>query len=154
MSGVSGSDLSALPLGSLSTRSGYVIVAWIWSAIWYVLLDPIKWMLCWVLNEDGFRDKKAWQKETKRTLERSSKEQMGEVYNGPGGMAPANYQNPLGRASMSKPVTAVLDRKSAAIVAINRNSMVGVFFLLWMWLGVGGLFEGGPGSNSLFRGRC
>lgn len=36
--------------------SGYVIVAWIWAAIWYVLLDPIKWALCWVLNEDGFRD--------------------------------------------------------------------------------------------------
>jgi hypothetical protein len=37
-------------------RSGYVIVAWVWSAIWYVMLDPIKWALAWVLNEDGFRD--------------------------------------------------------------------------------------------------
>jgi hypothetical protein len=37
-------------------RSGYVIVAWIWAAIWYLFLDPLKWLLCWALNEDGFRD--------------------------------------------------------------------------------------------------
>jgi H+-transporting ATPase len=36
--------------------SGYVIVAWIWSALWYLLLDPLKWIMCWILNEDGFRD--------------------------------------------------------------------------------------------------
>ncbi len=36
-----------------------MLVAWIWSAIWYVLLDPIKWALCWILNEDGFKDREA-----------------------------------------------------------------------------------------------
>lgn len=36
----------------------YVIVALIWSIIWYVALDPIKWAMAWALNEDGFRDMK------------------------------------------------------------------------------------------------
>ncbi|RMZ54903.1 hypothetical protein APUTEX25_000420 [Auxenochlorella protothecoides] len=35
---------------------GYVIVAWIWSAIWYMGLDPLKWALFYVLNEEGFRN--------------------------------------------------------------------------------------------------
>lgn len=34
---------------------GYIIVAWVWSAIWYLGLDPIKWALFYVLNEEGFR---------------------------------------------------------------------------------------------------
>ena len=34
----------------------YVIVALIWSIIWYVALDPIKWIMAWILNEDGFRN--------------------------------------------------------------------------------------------------
>ncbi|KAA8496232.1 Plasma membrane ATPase [Porphyridium purpureum] len=38
----------------------YVIVAWIWSAIWYFGLDPIKWLLMWFLAEDGFREKSLW----------------------------------------------------------------------------------------------
>ena len=40
-------------------RSYYVIVAWIWSIIWYLGLDPIKWMMMYALNEDGIRNKKA-----------------------------------------------------------------------------------------------
>ena len=48
--------------------SGYVIVAWIWSGIWYMGLDPIKWILCWILNEDGFRNKEAYQEEKKRQI--------------------------------------------------------------------------------------
>lgn len=39
--------------------SYYVIVAWIWSLIWYLGLDPIKWMMMYALNEDGWRDAKA-----------------------------------------------------------------------------------------------
>lgn len=34
---------------------GYVIAAWVWSLIWYIGLDPIKWFLFYVLNEEGFR---------------------------------------------------------------------------------------------------
>nr|QEH60479.1 H+-translocating ATPase P-type [Dunaliella maritima] len=114
------SDFTASVIGC----GGYVIVAWIWSAIWYVLLDPIKWILFWILNEEGFRDTMSWRESTKRSLDRRSKDDIGDKeFTGPSGMVPANYSNPLGRASMSKPVSAVLDRKSASLVAINRNSM-------------------------------
>ena len=45
--------------------SYYVIVAWIWSLIWYLGLDPIKWAMMYALNEDGIRNKNA-HKEAKR----------------------------------------------------------------------------------------
>ena len=38
--------------------SYYVVVGIIWSIIWYVGLDPIKWLMAYILNEDGFRDRK------------------------------------------------------------------------------------------------
>ena len=38
-------------------RRAYVLVAWIWSFIWHLPLDLIKWMMAYVLNEDGFRDR-------------------------------------------------------------------------------------------------
>ena len=34
----------------------YIVVALIWSIIFYVGLDPIKWLMAYILNEDGFRD--------------------------------------------------------------------------------------------------
>ncbi|KDD77131.1 hypothetical protein H632_c12p1 [Helicosporidium sp. ATCC 50920] len=34
---------------------GYVLVAWVWSLIWYLGLDLIKWIMFYVLNEEGFR---------------------------------------------------------------------------------------------------
>lgn len=101
--------------------SGYVIVAWIWSAIWYVLLDPIKWAMCYILNEDGFRDMVAYRKDAKHRLETISKDKANAV-EGPAGMVPPTYANPLGRASLSKPISAVLDRQSAAVVAVKRDS--------------------------------
>ena len=33
----------------------YVVAAWIWAAIWHLGLDPIKWMLFYFLDEEGFR---------------------------------------------------------------------------------------------------
>ncbi len=38
-------------------RRAWVIVAWVWSIIWYMPLDLIKWAMAYVLNEDGFRDR-------------------------------------------------------------------------------------------------
>ncbi len=60
-----------------------------------------------------------WRKEVRR-LERASKNPP--QYEGPGGMVAATAANPLGRASMSKPVAAVLARESAAVVPIRRDS--------------------------------
>ncbi len=33
----------------------YVVAAWIWAAIWSFGLDPIKWMMHYILNEEGIR---------------------------------------------------------------------------------------------------
>ena len=33
------------------------MVAWIWSFIWHLPLDLIKWAMAYILNEDGFRDR-------------------------------------------------------------------------------------------------
>lgn len=35
----------------------YAVVAWIWAFIWYIPLDLIKWIIAYILNEDGFRDR-------------------------------------------------------------------------------------------------
>lgn len=34
---------------------GYVIAAWVWAALWYLGLDPVKWGIYYLLNEEGFR---------------------------------------------------------------------------------------------------
>ncbi|KAJ9508211.1 hypothetical protein QJQ45_021608 [Haematococcus lacustris] len=102
--------------------TGYVIVAWIWSAIWYMPLDLVKWMMCWILNEDGFRDQPAWKKQKKHRPDAPHKNNQENEIMGPPGFAPANLSNPMGRTSMSKPVAHVLDRASAAVVTIQRNS--------------------------------
>ena len=101
-----------------------MICAWIWSLIWYVPLDPLKWIMVWVLNEDGIRNQLSFRKLTKDTLDRHSRDTVkGKEFAGPPGMVASNFTNPLGRASMSKPVSAVLDRNSASVVAIDRSSM-------------------------------
>jgi H+-transporting ATPase len=101
-------------------RSGYVLVAWIWSAIWYVLLDPIKWALCYVSDEDGFRTRKKGVKQGERRQELGRvSQQKGEAVTG---MTTATVSNPLGRASIAKPAAMVLDREKAAEVPVHRNS--------------------------------
>ncbi|MEW5300835.1 MAG: hypothetical protein WDW36_003735 [Sanguina aurantia] len=103
---------------------GYVIVAWIWAAIWYMGLDPIKWALCWILNEDGFRDLALHEATQKRDAEllRASKEQAGPVGPEIVGAAPASHLNPLGRASLTKPVNQYITGASASVVPVMRTS--------------------------------
>lgn len=104
---------------------GYVIVAWVWSAIWYMGLDPIKFALCWILNEDGFRDRKAFEEaQAKSTaLDRRSRESNPDNNTMDlHGVVGATHLNPLGRASLTKPVNQYIQSASAAIVPIARNS--------------------------------
>ena len=63
---------------------GYVIVAWIWSILFYLGLDPIKWAMAWAMNEDGFRT---------RTLNRRRQQPPPEVR--PGMCAAATSQDGL-----------------------------------------------------------
>lgn len=37
----------------------YVLVAWVWSIIWHMGMDPLKFIMMWVVNEDGFRDQRS-----------------------------------------------------------------------------------------------
>ena len=39
----------------------YVIAAWIWAAIWSFGLDPIKWLMHYILNEEGIREQSLYQ---------------------------------------------------------------------------------------------
>lgn len=103
-----------------------MIAAWIWTLIWYVLLDPLKWIIMWLLNEEGVRDWTSRHLGPKKNLQRRSRDTSKDAekeFSGPPGMVPPSFGNPLGRASMSKPVSAVLDRNSASVVAIDRGSM-------------------------------
>ena len=41
----------------------YVFVAWVWSIVWYLALDPLRWGVSWVLNENGVRNRATWRRE-------------------------------------------------------------------------------------------
>ena len=102
---------------ALLLDSGYVLVAWVWSAIWYVPLDPIKWALCWIPNEDGFRNPQALlDRESKSKFKKDPKPEE-TTFAGGGG----SHANPLGRVSLSKTPADVLDKKSASVVAVTRD---------------------------------
>jgi len=101
----------------------YVVVAIIWSIIWYLGLDPIKWVLAWILNEDGFRDLKAHHASQDKRAGVSKKDE-----NAVGGVIGGGYQNPLGRASLAGPVAPpgpdqgpTLAR--ASVVGMKRSSL-------------------------------
>ena len=49
--------LPHFPLLTLISRRAYAVVAWIWAFIWHLPLDLIKWVMAYILNEDGFRDR-------------------------------------------------------------------------------------------------
>ena len=38
-------------------------MAWVWSLLWYLVLDPLKWALAWILNEGGMRSSDTWLRE-------------------------------------------------------------------------------------------
>lgn len=109
-----------------AARRSYVIVAWIWSFLFYLPLDLIKWGMAYALNEDGFRDRLHGKKPTnvaletenvdlppqsviarkpqipdKGSLARTSvqKEAEKNQQSIPGG--PVTWTNPMGRHSMS-----------------------------------------------------
>ena len=40
-----------------------MFVAWVWSILWYLALDPLRWALSWCLNENGMRNRSTWRSE-------------------------------------------------------------------------------------------
>jgi H+-transporting ATPase len=35
----------------------YVVAAWIWSLIWHMGLDPLKWIMMYMMDDEGFRSR-------------------------------------------------------------------------------------------------
>ena len=81
-----------------------------------MLLDPIKWALCWILNEDGFRDSNI--RDGNRRTEPPEDKGAPTI----SGAAASSHANPLGRTSLSKAPAQVLDKQSASIVAVKRDA--------------------------------
>ncbi len=107
---------SSSPL--LFLLSPWVLVAWVWSAIWYVLLDPIKWALCYILNEDGFRNREAYMAAAADAASKLKKEPKPvEV----AGIVGGSHGNALGRVSLSRAPTDVLDKQSASVMAVKKD---------------------------------
>jgi len=80
------------------------------SIIWYMAMDPLKWLLMWILNEEGARSQRSWKKYIRSKApapQKSGEENIITV-----GPAAANYTNPLGRASMQTPDAETLSRAS------------------------------------------
>ena len=77
----------------------YAVVAWVWAAIWYIGLDPIKWLMMWVLNEEGIRGRSFW---AGTLVDR--KEITGAAAQGISRTSVANYaRTSVARASMTGP---------------------------------------------------
>jgi len=88
----------------------YVIMAWIWSLLWYLALDPIKWALAYALDEDGARTGKRGLPVEGAGPKASEPEQHGIM------TGHVSRNNPLGRVSVSRPSPAQLERASIARV--------------------------------------
>ena len=129
----------------------YVAVGIIWSIIWYVGLDPIKWVMAYILNEDGFRDRKVRHSATASSTLRaafvdaysmgllridilhasqahhaSQDRRSGVTPKDPNeisGVVGGGYNNPLGRASLAGPVAPAGPDQAPALA---RASVVGV----------------------------
>ena len=57
-------------------RRYYIFLAWVWSLLWYLALDPLRWAVSWVLNENGMRSRDTWRREQVRSLNRAAPSQL------------------------------------------------------------------------------
>ncbi len=105
---------------SLFSRRAYVLVAWIWSIIWYLPLDPIKWVIAYALNEEGVRDRGLFTKQQEAgRMEAAAANQSEHQATVLGSVGRASWTNPLGRASLRVPTTEQLERASLALVSVH-----------------------------------
>ncbi|KAK9802623.1 hypothetical protein WJX73_006394 [Symbiochloris irregularis] len=120
---VPAADSEAEFTASLIGCEYFVVIAWIWSLLWYLALDPLKWALAWALNENGLRSSSTW-----RLDQEAARRQLGfnpEENVGPAGMGRAGWRNPLGRGGGTILLTpADMDRASVVMV---RNIETGTY---------------------------
>ncbi|GBF93844.1 plasma-membrane proton-efflux P-type ATPase [Raphidocelis subcapitata] len=98
----------------------WVVVAWVWSLIWHMGLDPVKWAMSWLLNSNGVRSRSSystWLRSRARYLAVKGREISI-------GGAAATYTNPLGRASLAKPPPAMLAR--ASVISVSPDPTTGL----------------------------
>ena len=101
----------------------YVLLAWVWSIAWHMLLDPIKWITCYALDDDGVRSGRAGF--LRRLMPKAAARRKAEAEHTVAvGAAAANYQNPLGRASMQPATRDQLAR--ASIVKVEQEAATGL----------------------------
>ncbi|KAK9833068.1 hypothetical protein WJX74_006281 [Apatococcus lobatus] len=102
--------------------TAYVLVAWIWSFAWYLLLDPLKWIMAYVMNEDGFRSQGRWKAANRKRGAARRKEAGDKGETVPGHMDQATWTNPLGRQShVMSPTPEQLQRASIVRVSMNNR---------------------------------
>ncbi|CAL8464533.1 g4068 [Coccomyxa elongata] len=95
----------------------YVIVAWIWAMLFYLGLDPLKWALMWIFNEEGFRDRRRLSRDRRRAPPSEvGREEAMATMTGQSHVVPPTYQNALGRASISPATEAQMQRASVVLV--------------------------------------
>ena len=99
--------------------SYYVVVAVIWTIIFYLGLDPIKFALAWILDEEGARTGK------RGAIDRKAAPKQTEEPQGMNHMGAVSRHNPLGRVSMSSPSPQQLERASVVRVGPNPNGPPG-----------------------------
>jgi hypothetical protein len=116
----------------------YAVVAWIWSFIWHIPLDGIKWAMAYILNEDGFRDRMHGRDPA--TLASTAKVNLGEG----DGLGPAEGKPSVGRTSLGR---TSLGRTSAGRPNIGRNSVQGAFIKGGGGTGAFGRMSAGPSDN-------
>ena len=90
------------PLG-LVACSAYVLVAWIWSFAFYLLLDPLKWIMAYIMNEDGFRSQGRWKAANRKRGAARRREAGEKSETVPGHMDQVNAPSSTGSVIHSSP---------------------------------------------------
>eukprot|EP00184_Porphyridium_aerugineum_P000100 CAMPEP_0184708258 /NCGR_PEP_ID=MMETSP0313-20130426/37684_1 /TAXON_ID=2792 /ORGANISM="Porphyridium aerugineum, Strain SAG 1380-2" /LENGTH=1010 /DNA_ID=CAMNT_0027169843 /DNA_START=931 /DNA_END=3963 /DNA_ORIENTATION=+ len=125
-------DPEGIFTGSVIGSQGYVLVAIIWSIIWYIPLDFIKFFLMWAMNEDGMRNASIWSRPFLEDLGfvgyRGSSDPASYVLSG----RPSSASNP--RASSAQPasrMSTATARSRASQAGASRRSVTrdaGIYF--------------------------
>lgn len=97
----------------------YVVAAIVWSIIWYMGLDPIKFALAWILDEEGTRTGR------RGAIDRTAAPKQNEEPQGMNHMGAVSRHNPLGRVSLSAPSPQQLERASVVRVGGQQQGAPG-----------------------------
>eukprot|EP00884_Botryococcus_braunii_P014032 jgi/Botrbrau1/2262/Bobra.101_2s0086.1 len=100
--------------------TSYVGVAWVWAIIFYMGLDPLKWLMAYILDEEGLRTgtKEHMKAFLKRVPTRRRMKEQAVAY-----AAAPTANNPLGRASMTHPFSEEQLRRASVVRMTQDGTM-------------------------------